>query len=249
MLSLEEIFVNTIENEKQSLNRIRAVDTDEVQSKSDKDMLWYYNERFALGAFFLEHNVQKAKEHFYVCGRIDEYLITKYNERTLDYGVSHFAYAILSDNTGLINRYATFSHPWYAHTIKSGSLTHAMQNIVKEDWESLKSDISIYERITATQKGRINVPDLMFFKGVLNRDEQMVLEAITLLLKDHKKRNRHMGIAQDYISMPALGYAKLAWLKGMEIEIDHPLIPKKLLPYRPLERYEDKYEFLKELND
>ena len=56
-----------------------------------------------------------------------------------------------------------------------------------------------------------------------------------------------MGIAQEYISIPALGYAKLAWLKGMEIEIDHPLIPKELLPYRPLENYVDSYGFLKEI--
>lgn len=57
-----------------------------------------------------------------------------------------------------------------------------------------------------------------------------------------------MGIAAEYISTPALGYTKLAWLKGMEIEIDHPLIPKELLPCRPLEKYEDTYDFLKELN-
>lgn len=246
MLSLEEIYRNTIKREREALDRINSDSTEEIQSKSDKDMLWYYNETFALNAFFLEQDIRKAKEHFYICARIDEYLTKRYDARILDYGVNHVSYAILCDNAEFIQRYASLSHPWYDHTIKSGSLTHAMQNIVREDWDSLRNDIATYERITSTQKGKINIPDLMFFKGVLNRDEQTVLGALQLLLKDHKKRNKHSGIAQNYISIPAIGYAKLAWLKGIEVQIDHPLIPKELLPYRPLDRYDAKYDFLKE---
>lgn len=73
------------------------------------------------------------------------------------------------------------------------------------------------------------------------------MAALNQLLKDHKKRNKYMGISQQFISIPALGYAKLAWLKGIEVEIDHPLIPKELLPYKPLEHYDDKYDFLRKL--
>ena len=248
MLSLEEIYRNTIAYETEALARINLDTTEEIQLKGDQSMLWYYNQCYALNAFFLEQNIGKAKEHFYRCGRIDEYLIKKYDERILDYGVSHFTYVLLCDNTQLVNRYASLSHPWYAHTIKNGSLTHAMQNIVKEDWDSLRKDILIYERITGTQQGKINVPDLMFFKGMLNRDEKMVIEAIQMLLKDHKKRNKNTGIAEKYVSVPAVGYAKLAWLKGMEISIGHPLVPAELLPYKPSDKYEDKYDFLKEID-
>ncbi len=75
-----------------------------------------------------------------------------------------------------------------------------------------------------------------------------VKSSIQQLLKDHKKRNRQMGIAAEYISTPALGYAKLAWLKGMEVDIDHPFVPKELLPFRPLDKYENRYSFLAELD-
>ena len=226
MLSLEEIYLKALDNEREALARIYSSDTEKIQSDSDKRMLWYFNENFALYALSTEGSIDKCKQYFYRCGRLDEYLILYYNSRILDYGINHLSYALLCDESSLVNRYADFTHPWYAHTIKSGSLVHAVQNIIKEDWAALEKDIATYERITSTQKGKINIPDLMYFKGMLNRDEANVKEAMRLLLKDHKKGNKHMGIAQDYISIAALGYAKLAWLKGIEVEINHPLIPK-----------------------
>ena len=45
--------------------------------------------------------------------------------------------------------------------------------------------------------------------------------------------------------MPALGYAKLAWLSGIEVDIDSPLVPKELLPLQSNEKYDDSYDFLK----
>ncbi|MCJ0743322.1 immunity 49 family protein [Pedobacter montanisoli] len=245
MLSLKELYVEMLKNEHEALTRIYLPETDGIQSESDKRMLWYYNEIFALHSLFVENNIEKCKQYFYICGRLDEYLITNYNSRILDYGVNHFSYALLCDENSLIKSYAKLTHPWYAHTIKSGSLVHAMQCFINEDWQALEKDIATYERITSAQKGKINIPDLMYFKGMLQKDKLMIEEALLLLLKDHKKRNKHAGIAQTYISIPALGYAKLAWLKGIEVQVDHPLIPKELLPYRPLEKYEDKYDFLK----
>jgi hypothetical protein len=45
--------------------------------------------------------------------------------------------------------------------------------------------------------------------------------------------------------MPALGYAKLAWQKGLEVEINNPLVPKEPLQVKPLDKYVDSYDFLK----
>ena len=185
---------------------------------------------------------------FYNCGRIDEYFIKKYDDRTLDSGVSHLLYAVLSDDKSLMTRYAELGHSKYQWMAEHGhsTLLYAMQQVIKEDWERLKWSLNIM----ATKDQKLNavlLPDRFFFEGLLNKDEGKVNDALKRLLKDHKKRNKYMGIAQDYISIPALGYAKLAWLKEMEIEIDHPLIPKELLPYRPLENYVDSYSFLKEI--
>ncbi len=63
--------------------------------------------------------------------------------------------------------------------------------------------------------------------------------------KIHKARNTDT-LLNKYISMPALGYAKLAWYLGVEVEVNSPLIPKDLLPIKPLDNYEIPYDFLEE---
>jgi len=62
--------------------------------------------------------------------------------------------------------------------------------------------------------------------------------------KMHAKRNEYKLLA-EYLSFPALGYAKLAWQKGLQVTVDSPLVPKELLPVVPRESYEDSsYDFL-----
>ena len=248
MLSLEEIYINTRSRELAALDRISSVDTDEIQRDSDKKMLWYHNETFALYAFFCERAINKCKQHFYVCGRIDQYSVQRKNSRLLDTGMRNISYALLSDNKKLIEDFAKLTHSKYQWMVEHGhsTLIYAMQQVIKEDWERLQWSLNIM----ATKNQKLNavlLPDRFFFEGLLNKDEGKVDDALKRLLKDHKKRNKYMGIAQDYISIPALGYAKLAWLKGMEVEINHPLVPTELLPYRPLQNYRDKYDFLSEI--
>jgi len=62
--------------------------------------------------------------------------------------------------------------------------------------------------------------------------------------KIHNRTNYHEILLKKYISMPALCYAKLAWICGVEVEIKSKLIPKELLPVQPNERYEIPYDFL-----
>jgi hypothetical protein len=60
----------------------------------------------------------------------------------------------------------------------------------------------------------------------------------------HTKRNDYKLFA-EYLSFPALGYAKLAWQKGLPVEVNSPLVPKEFLPVLPRESYEDtSYDFL-----
>lgn len=247
MLLLEEIFRLTIEDELNTLNRIKCIHTENIQVKNDKAMLWYHNVKFALGAIFLEKDIKKAKIYFYQCGRIDEYLINKYDSRLLNSGMANISYALLSDDLGLIKRYSILSDSKFEWMVKHGhsTLMYAVQQVIKEDWDKVQDCLEIMA-IKNQTLNKVLLPDRKFLEGFLSKDKQKMEAALYLLLKDHKKRNKHMGIAQDYISIPALGYAKLAWLKGIEVDIDHPLVPKELLPYQPLEKYEDRYDFLKE---
>ena len=52
-------------------------------------------------------------------------------------------------------------------------------------------------------------------------------------------------ISHEFISYEASVLAKLAWINGIEVDIDHPLLPNELLPIQPNDNYEIEYEFLK----
>ncbi|NCI48220.1 Imm49 family immunity protein, partial [Sediminibacterium soli] len=240
----------SIIDENKTIDKLLSPQINPEQYKSEIGWLWYYNEKQALGNLFLNKNIRECKQCFYRCGRIDEYEIKKYDASILDWGTNHLLHATLSDNIPLMHRYAGLSHTHYAWMVERGhsTLTYAIQQVIKEDWEQLRWSLTIM----STKKQAFNkglLPDRKFFEGMIARDRVMITEAILELLeaKTHKRRNKNAGIAQEYISTPALGYTKLAWLKGIEIEIDHPLIPKELLPYEPLDQYEDKYAFLKEI--
>lgn len=240
-VSIEELYRTDMAREEDTLYQIKIKNNIPGQING----LWYYNRNFAL--YHLKYNdIEKVKQHFYRCGKIDEYLITHYDSRILDSGMANISCVLLSDCLKLINNYATLQHSKYQWMVENGHSTamYVIQQIIKENWEQVNWGLGIM----TTKNKKLNMvlkPDKIFFEGMLERNEAKIHGGIQQLLKDHKKRNKHMSIAQEFISIPALTYAKLAWLKGMEIEIEHPLVPKALLPYKPLEKYDAKYDFLK----
>jgi hypothetical protein len=243
---LKELQNQSKENESTSLSRINNKETVLVQIKSDVNFLWYYNERFLLHSFFVDENILLAKQHCYTCGLLDEYAINKFDSRILDYGIDHISYAMLSDNKELIQRYANLSHTHYMELVENGQSTpmYAIQCIIKEDWEQLKWALDILDK-KRLAKNKTLMPDREFYEGMMNSDKQQIEKALAQLIKDHKKRNKNKELINEFVSHPALGYAKLAWLKGVEVEVNSPLVPKELLSVKPLDNYEIPYEFLK----
>lgn len=241
---LIEVCKNIIENELKHVESLNKGNTDEKSYVSYK---WYDHEAFALKAFFVENDIIQAKRQFYLCGRIDEYLIEQYNCRLLEYGISHIAYTLLSDNHDLIKRYACLAPKGYDKITKKGSIIYAMQLAIRDE---LHQDyIDVLDKLSQ-KKGQTAIqPDVQFFKSLIDRDKSGCEAAINELLtpRQHKQRNKNIELVNEFISHPAIGYSKLAWFKGVNVEIDNPLVPKLLLPINPNEQYSSEYEFLKEL--
>ncbi len=207
---------------------------------------WGNFQNLGLSAFFIDNDKSRAKQFFYVCGRLDEYLIIKHDEKILDYGINHLSYALLSDCKPLIERYANLKHSLYEKTIQSGGTApmYILQCLIKDDWAE-------YERVMAIMKSK-TVPkfkmelDAAFYEALAERNkvkmEEVLAEFVTP--KVHKQRNKNHELINEFISHPALGYAKLAWYKGIEVEVNSPLVPKELLPVKPLDHYLNPYSFL-----
>lgn len=200
----------------------------------------------------------KSKQHFYTAATLDLIATTNFNSNQLSYGLALLSYPLLSDNNHIIERYAKIRYqPWGKMKGmdendllgKSDIWCNTIQFLMVNDLEGINRNLNILETITLpklSKKENLLKDDYEFFKAIYSKDKAKMEEVLDKLVssKIHKKRNIN-DIHAQYISLPALGYAKLAWRHGIEVEVNSPLIPKELLPIKPLEKYEIAYDFLK----
>lgn len=207
---------------------------------------WYYHEKLALRSLFLENDIAGAKQHYYTCGRLDEYQMVHHDARILDYGINHLSYVLLSDNPFLIERYANLKHSNYEKMIQGGGTAPSavLQSLIKDDWNEYERVMPIV-KTKSVKKFNMDL-DASFYEAVAERNKARCEEILAEFVSSgmHKRRNKLHTIVNDFISHPALGYAKLAWLKGLEVSVGSPLVPIALLPVQPLESYPEAYGFL-----
>lgn len=215
--------------------------------------LWTVNEMFAFKALWIDQDYPTAKHHFYVCGLLYEAMAKLSTTRTQENSIfmaynNRLAYALVSDNADLIGRLASHRGTAYEHHIKAGSLVVATQFALQDNWDALTEMMTIYNHQIEKRREKWRTNDRNFFTGLLNRDTGLVEQALKALLqpRTHKQRNID-ALAQNIVSHPAFGYAKLAWLKGLPLSVDSPLVPQALLPVQPLAEYTNPYPFLNEL--
>lgn len=222
---------------------------------------------FAVGSFVLDHDILKSKQYLFNCALLDEYRIKHYQDRMLDFALPQICLVLLSDNWEYLEK--KYSKLRYdvsyiddntneKHLLsmddmvlqgESAVWSNTLQLFIANDTEGIERNLKIIEtltlpKITETQK-ELEI-DYEFFKALFYRDVGKCEELLELLVspKIHKKRNDN-PVLNQYISLPALGYAKLAWRKGIEVEVNSPLVPKELLPIQPLDHYDIPYDFLK----
>ena len=81
-----------------------------------------------------------------------------------------------------------------------------------------------------------------FYTLLLNRDKAALEDLIQN--KDSKVISSDV-LFEDFMSSMGVWETKLCWRRGLEVQIDSPLVPMELMPVRPLEHYDDVYDFLK----
>lgn len=253
--SLTEYNENNRRLESQRLNRQKIGD---INPRMFYSSLWDDNIHYAIEYLEIYKNVEKAKIHFNICGLLDEYQIYLINYRIFDHGLHHISYAMLSDNEEMIQRYAKLRYQRGKNAelsmdemIDLGELPiwcNTVQFFIANDAKGVERNLNIIETKTLSNLSKREEglrDDYEFYKALHTNNKAKMEEILEKLVspKIHKKRNDN-PILNKFISLPALGYAKLAWRKGIEVDIDSPLIPKELLPIEPLEKYQIHYDFL-----
>jgi hypothetical protein len=160
----------------------------------------------------------------------------------------------LSDNDQLIQNFADLQYTnhlgeGYMKTVERGDISHlyAIQCLIKDDFVEYERAMTIV-RTKLLKKAAILKHHIMFYEGLAERNKAKMEQGITAFLqpKIHNKLSSALPLVGEFIAHPALGYAKLAWYKGIEVEIDSPFVPREWLPIQPLkdEEYVD-YDFVK----
>ena len=178
--------------------------------------LWEDNQTFGIADFFLGHDLMKAKQHFYLCGRFEEISIKYFNSQVFDYGISRICYPILSDNLPFLRRFAELKYkkddkgvPDMEEQVLKGEgaiFCHSILMILKEDWEMLARNLNIMEmKVIDKKKNEILKPDYLIYKAIMERDLKTIEEVLEQLVspKMHAKRNEYKLLA-EYLTFPAL---------------------------------------------
>ena len=201
---------------------------------------------YAMYSLFTKKDIQQAKQYFYLSGKLTIYDIVL-NNKKLQKLEEEACFLLLSDNQNLISKFSEVRQSSYDEDIKEFlNFVPCTQAVLRDDWEHLK-ELNQYSKyhIENTRGWRSYQADLMFFEAFLEKDTEKMTKAILLLATRYHKRRYSMPLYNELISIPALTYAKLAYLKGYKLDIDHPLIPKELLPINPNKEYWD-FDFMKE---
>ncbi len=254
--SLTELYKNELITEKKILQLFK--DKKVVSLKNACNVLWSKNEIFAVFYLFFS-KMDLAKVKFSICGSLDIYSCTNFNSRFLDFGVNRVEYALLSDNETVIKEYANlrYQKDFNAELSmdemvlqgESAIWCNTIQFFMVNDFKGIERNLNIIETLTLPKlpKNQQELKlDYEFYKALLSKDKSKCEEILEQLVspKIHKKRNDN-AVLNKYVSQPALGYAKLAWRFGLEVEVNSPLVPKEILPIEPLDNYEIPYDFLK----
>lgn len=204
-------------------------------------------------AYFGESDVARMKQHFHVATKLNIASAGLRWGETLSTD-ANFVYALLSDSAEVIQSYAHLElndeFIKYRQNPKASQFyVHMIQLAIRDEHEELLAKIAI-----AVQKANKKIRETYstgsdFFSLFLKRDKQTLEDHIMQSANEWQgmiKRGvvTNSPLSQDLMASHAMVYAKLCWLKGIEVEIDHPLVPMELLPIKPLEHYDDVYDFL-----
>lgn len=217
-----------------------------------------------LGYYFLiKNDLTKSKMYFSTASYIDIYLTRNYNKshsRFLDFDIPRGVFPVFTDNKPMINMYsklryqkgnnAELSMEEMVLQGESAVWCNTVQFFMANDIQGIERNLNIIETLTLPKLSKNQQElkiDYEFYKALLLKDKSKCEELLEQLVssKTHKKRNDN-AILNKYVSQPALGYAKLAWRLGLEVDVNSPLIPKEILPIVPLDNYEIPYDFLKD---
>ena len=219
--------------------------------KNSLNILYQAFESEAWFEFLNNKDIIACKNSFASCGKIDIEQCSL-NRDLFGYKITSPINVLLSDNEDLIKSFSNIDYLVikgsnrksiaYSEYVKKGSDHLFIDTIIKtmnKELSGLSENLNIWEKkFLKLKKNELLKTDFEFFKGIIDMDKDLIFKTINILsTKYHRKRNKYLSFYQDFVSQPAMGYAKIAWLYGIELEFENELIHNELLPVKPNKNY------------
>ena len=225
-------------------------------SKLDFNLSLMANKHIEIGrdSYWDIGDMQGLKQHFHLSAKL-ALLGSNYcsDDGPLFTWPDDCLYGVLSDSPAAIHACATMATPRFIEHRDKPTFyqfyTHMYQLAIREEYSQLETKMNLIKSSSIKGVREEITNSVKFYSLFLNGDkeslEQFVFEKAQ---KWQRKVNRNAEtrtvITSHVMAADAMEYAKLCWLKGIEVEIDHPLVPMELLPIKPLDHYDDVYDFL-----
>ena len=173
---------------------------------------------------------------------IESYYCEKYN-RDVFGAFFTFTFPIISDSEVAIRKYLKYSDTKATNAFTT-HFSKGLQSIITNNTADLAIRVAGLHKTGQKGWAKPFIGVAKAFEGFLENNLEKIEDGIKAVLAKHKKDQR--AFVGEYTSLAAVTIAKLAIRKGYEINIDHPFLPKELLPIKELDNYEG-YDFFKDL--
>lgn len=195
-----------------------------------------------LRSFFIDNDLHGLKQHFYVACTL-LMACQKEAEPGSDVFATYapFLYGLLSDSPEI--------YDWLAHAelknkdyVKgSHFLFHQFQLVLRRDDEALRETIAIVGKQGSNRDKKLVKDRQDFFSLLLKQDK----ERLQTLIENYAKIKSAQELEGQFLAGFAVIHAKLCWYRGIDVQIQNPLVPMPLMPIRPLDGYDVEYDFLR----
>ncbi len=192
--------------------------------------------------FFREKQLKKSKQALFTYGKCDEYRFKNFKKSNPI--IQRAFYYLLSDSAELINSFKNWEFNNHDYWTERGTAVIIIQEILKDNFEKAMELLNSFDNVH--EKYPLKEKDSTILKAIIKKDKKEVEELLEFFLLpiNHKKCNDTLMLHSQLFSLHATGFAKLAWLKGIEVDVKHSLFPMELLPIKPNNKYELEYDFL-----
>lgn len=195
-----------------------------------------------LKCFFIDNDLRGLKQNFYVfCKLLMAAQMESEPCGDAFAGYAPFLYGLLSDSPEV--------YDWLTHAelkdrdyVKGPHfLFHQFQLVLRRDDEVLRETIALVAQKGSKRDKALAQSGQDFFSLLLKQDK----EGLQALIENQAKIKSVHELEGQFLAGYAVIHAKLCWYRGIEVQIENPLVPMALMPIEPLDTYDVEYDFLR----